>query len=304
MHLRRYLVAGLLVWLPIGVTVLVFKVLLDLMDGLLFLVPTAYQPETLLGFRVPGVGAVLALIVLFATGILVANLIGRQLVRWGESLLARIPLVRSVYSAVKTFSSVLLSSGKSFRKVLLIEYPRKGVWRLGFLTSDEPHEVKAATGRDIVAVFVPNSANAAGGFLVFVPREDVTELAMSVEDALKMVVSLGVVMPAMPPPRAASLTEKATAFWKEDYHGAFAWCCAGGLAVALAGVMSGVKGGSMRRRARVPSHSDSTSSSSQPRSETASASRVRSLGAAAPAVAKPAADADTPSDRFMRVLER
>jgi uncharacterized membrane protein len=206
MRLRRYFVAGLVVWLPIGVTVLVFKVLLDLMDGILFLVPQAYQPETLLGFRVPGVGAVLALIVLFTTGVMVANLIGRQLLRWGESLLGRIPLVRSVYSAVKTFSSVLLSSGKSFRKVLLLEYPRKGVWRLGFQTSEEAHEIKAATGRDLVAVFVPNSANAAGGFLVFVPREEVIELQMSVEDALKMVVSLGVVMPeGAPPPRAAPL---------------------------------------------------------------------------------------------------
>lgn len=204
MRLRRYFVAGLLVWLPIGVTVLVFKVLLDLMDELLFFVPEAYQPETLFGFRVPGVGAVLALIVLFATGVLVANLIGRQLLRLSESLLARIPLVRSVYGAVKTFSSVLLSSGKSFRKVLLLEYPRKGVWRLGFQTSDEAHEVKAATGRDIVAVFVPNSANAAGGFLVFVPREEVIELKMSVEDALKMVVSLGVVMPEGPPPGKAA----------------------------------------------------------------------------------------------------
>jgi uncharacterized membrane protein len=205
MHLRRYFVAGLLVWLPIGVTVLVFKVLLDLMDGILFLVPQAYQPETLLGFRVPGVGAVLALIVLFATGIMVANLIGRELLRWGESLLARIPFVRSVYSAVKTFSSVLLSSsGKSFRKVLLIEYPREGVWRLGFQTSDEAHEIKAAAGRDVVAVFVPNSPNATAGFLVFVPREEVIELKMSVENALKMVVSLGVVAPGTAPEPVAT----------------------------------------------------------------------------------------------------
>ncbi|MEO8464946.1 MAG: DUF502 domain-containing protein [Gammaproteobacteria bacterium] len=204
MRLRRYFVAGLVVWLPIAVTVLVFKVLLDLMDGLLFLVPQAYQPETLLGFRVPGVGAALALIVLFATGVMVANLIGRELLRWGESLLGRIPLVRSVYSAVKTFSSVLFSSGKSFRKVLLIEYPRKGVWRVGFQTSDEAHEIKAATGRDVVAVFVPNSANAAGGFLVFVPREETVELQMSVEEALKMVVSLGVVMPEWGPSREAA----------------------------------------------------------------------------------------------------
>ena len=163
----------------------------------LFLIPQAYQPETLLGFRIPGFGAVLALIVLFATGVMVANLIGRQLLRWGESVLARIPVVRSVYSAVKPFSSVLLSSGKSFRKVLLIEYPQKGVWRLAFQTSDEAHEINRATGRDVVAVFVPNSPNAAAGFLVFVPREEVIELKMSVEDALKMVVSLGVVAPEM-----------------------------------------------------------------------------------------------------------
>lgn len=200
MHLRRYLVAGLLVWLPIGVTVLVFKVLLDLMDGILFLVPMAYRPETLLGFRIPGVGAVLALVVLFATGVMVANLIGNQLLRWGESLLARIPLVRSVYGSVKTFASVLLSgSGKSFRKVLLIEYPRKGVWRIAFQTNEQARDICAATGREVMTVFVPNSANATAGFLVFVPREDVTELAMSVEDALKMVVSLGVVLPETEP---------------------------------------------------------------------------------------------------------
>jgi uncharacterized membrane protein len=207
MHLRRYLVAGLLVWLPVGVTVLVFKVLLDLMDELLFLVPSAYRPDTLFGFHIPGVGAVLALVVLFATGVLVANLIGRSLVHWYERLLGRIPLVRSVYGAVKTFASVLLSgSGKSFRKVLLVEYPRKGVWRIAFQTAEDAPEIRTMTGRDVLPVFVPNSANATAGFLVFVPREDVIELAMSVEDALKMVVSLGVVVPeALPRSMGAPL---------------------------------------------------------------------------------------------------
>jgi uncharacterized membrane protein len=199
MHLRRYLVAGLLVWLPVGVTVLVFKVLLDLMDQLLFLVPLAYRPEALFGFRIPGLGAVLALVLLFATGVLVANLIGRSLVHWYERLLGRIPLVRSVYGSVKTFSSVLLSgSGKSFRKVLLIEYPRKGVWRIAFQTAEDAPEIRTMTGRDVLPVFVPNSANATAGFLAFVPREDLIELTMSVEDALKMVVSLGVVVPGGP----------------------------------------------------------------------------------------------------------
>jgi uncharacterized membrane protein len=204
MRLRRYLVAGLLVWLPVGVTILVFKVLLDIMDQVLVLIPQAYRPEALLGFRIPGLGAVLALAVLFTTGVLVANLLGRHLVTWYEGLLARIPLVRSVYGGVKNFAAVLLSdTGPSFKKVLLIEYPRKGIYRIGLQTSDTGNEIAAVTGKDVMTVFVPTTPNATAGFLVFVPREDVVELTMSVEDALKMIVSLGVVMPEWPPQRAA-----------------------------------------------------------------------------------------------------
>jgi len=204
MRLRRYLVAGLLVWLPVGVTILVFGVLLDLMDQVLLLIPQAYRPETLLGFRIPGLGAVLALAVLFTTGVLVANLLGRQLVLWYEGLLARIPLVRSVYGGVKNFAAVLLSdTGKSFKKVLLIEYPRKGIYRVALQTSDTVDEIAAVTGKDVITVFVPTTPNATSGFLVFMPREDVIELTMSVEDALKMIVSLGVVVPEWHPPRAA-----------------------------------------------------------------------------------------------------
>lgn len=196
MRFRRYLVAGLLVWLPVGVTVLVFKVLLDLMDRVLLLVPQAYRPETLLGFRIPGLGAVLALVVLFATGMLVANLLGRQLVQWYEALLARIPLVRSVYGGVKNFTSVVLSdTNRPFKKVLLIEYPRKGLYRVALQTSATVPEIAAVTGRDVVTAFVPTTPNATSGFLVFVPREEAVELTMSVEEALKMVVSLGVVVP-------------------------------------------------------------------------------------------------------------
>jgi len=200
MRLRRYLVAGLLVWLPIGVTILVFKVLLDLMDQLLFLVPLAYRPETLLGFRIPGLGAVLALVVLFATGVLAANLLGRRLVVWYEALLGRIPLVRSVYGGVKSFASVLFSdTGKSFRKVVLIEYPSRGIYRIALQTSEDAREVQAVTARDLMTVFVPTTPNATSGFLAFVPRENVIELTMSVEEALKMIISLGVVVPEWQP---------------------------------------------------------------------------------------------------------
>jgi len=203
MRLRRYLVAGVLVWLPVGVTILVFKVLLDLMDRVLLLVPEAYRPEQLLGFRIPGLGAVLALVVLFVTGVLVANLLGRQLVLWYEALLARIPLVRSVYGGVKNFAAVLLSDrGPSFKKVLLIEYPRNGVYRIALQTSDNVAEIAAVAGRDVVTVFVPMTPNAATGFLAFVPRADTVELTMSVEEAIKLVVSLGVVVPEWRPERA------------------------------------------------------------------------------------------------------
>jgi uncharacterized membrane protein len=196
MRLRRYWVAGLLVWLPVGVTILVFKVLLDIMDRALVLVPEAYRPETLLGFRIPGLGAALALIVLFTTGVLVANLLGRRLVLWYEGLLGRIPFVRSVYGGVKNVAAVLLSDkGQSFKKVLLIEYPRKGVFRIALQTSGSVREIAAVTRKDVMTVFVPTTPNATSGFLVFVPREDVIELTMSVEEALKMIISLGVVVP-------------------------------------------------------------------------------------------------------------
>ncbi len=204
MRLRRYLVAGLLVWLPVGVTILVFGVLLDLMDRVLVLIPEAYRPETLLGFRIPGLGVVLALAVLFVTGVLVANLLGRQLVLWYEGLLARIPLVRSVYGGVKTFAAVLLSdTGLSFKKVLLIEYPRRGVYRIALQTSDTVAEIAAATGKHVVTAFVPTTPNATSGFIVFVPREETVELTMTVEEALKLIVSLGVVVPEWQPERGA-----------------------------------------------------------------------------------------------------
>jgi uncharacterized membrane protein len=193
---RRFLVAGLLIWLPVGVTVLVFKVLLDLVDELLFLVPVAYRPETLLGFRIPGLGALLALIVLFSTGVLVANLLGRQLVGWYEALLGRIPLVRTVYGGVKGFAEIVLGGGGgAFKKVLLIEYPRKGVYRIALQTSEAVPELQAVTGQDLVTAFVPNTPNVASGFTVFVPRAEVIELSMSVEDALKLVLTLGAVVP-------------------------------------------------------------------------------------------------------------
>jgi uncharacterized membrane protein len=207
-RLRRYLVAGLLVWVPFGVTILVFRLLLGFMDRFLFWLPAQYRPEQIIGHRIPGLSSILAGIlafaVLLATGILVANFIGKQLVGWYESLLARIPFVSSVYGAVKNFTEVLFSdTDNSFKRVLLIEYPREGVYSIAFQTSESATEVQARTGETIVTAFVPTTPNPTSGFIVFLPRSHVTELDMSVEDALKMIVSLGVVVPKWHPAHPA-----------------------------------------------------------------------------------------------------
>lgn len=194
--LRRYLVAGLLVWVPLGVTLLVIKFLVDLMDQTLLLLPGFLQPQNLLGFRIPGLGIVLAAAVLLATGMVVTNLFGQQLVHIGERLLARIPVVRSIYTSVKQVTETLFSSsGRSFRRVVLVEFPRAGAWSLAFQTGDAGEEVCAKTGRRIINVFVPTTPNPTSGFFVMVPSENVIELDISVEEGLRMLLSVGVVQP-------------------------------------------------------------------------------------------------------------
>jgi len=193
---RRYFVAGLLVWVPLGVTLFILNLLVGIMDRTLLLLPLAYRPENLLGFNIPGLGIVLTVVVLIVTGVFAANLVGRRLVHFWESVLQRIPLVRSIYSAAKNFAEVLFAdSNQSFKKVLLIEYPRKGVYSLCFQTSTELEEIQARTSDDLICVFVPTTPNPTSGFILMVPRIDVIELDMDVEEALKMVVSLGVVVP-------------------------------------------------------------------------------------------------------------
>lgn len=196
LHLRRYLIAGLLVWLPLGVTVLVIKLLVGTMDRTLLLLPERYQPEVLFGFAIPGLGLVLSILVVLITGMLVANLFGRRLVALWEALLARIPLVRSVYSAVKQLAETMFSSsGQSFRKVLLIEYPRKGLWTVAFQTGTGVGEAQRKTGREVINVYVPTTPNPTSGFFLMVPKDEVVELDMSVDDGLKMIISMGVVVP-------------------------------------------------------------------------------------------------------------
>lgn len=209
-RIRRYMIAGLLLWLPIGVTIFIMRFLVDLMDRTLLLLPAGWRPDALLGFRVPGLGLLLALLLLLVTGVLVTNLVGRQLVTWWESLLKRIPIVRSVYSGAKTFTeTVFTDKGKAFKSVLLVEYPRKGIWTLGFQSGEQVAEAAHRAGRGLVCVFIPTTPNPTSGFIILVPAEDVIPLDMSIDDAMRLIFTLGVVAPdwaarepAPPPPEA------------------------------------------------------------------------------------------------------
>ncbi|HTX23781.1 MAG TPA: DUF502 domain-containing protein [Steroidobacteraceae bacterium] len=197
--LRRYLVAGMLVWVPILTTIWVVSFIVDVMDRTLLLLPEHYRPEALLGVDVPGLGIVFALIVLLVTGLAVTNLVGRQLVVYWEGLLQRIPLVRSVYSGVKSFAESVLTSSHSFRQVVAVEYPRPGIWSIGFVTAEDVAEVSAKTGEPLVCVFISPAPNPTAGFIILVPRSQLIPLDMSVDAAMKMIVTCGVVTPPFVP---------------------------------------------------------------------------------------------------------
>ncbi len=203
-QLRRYLVAGLLVWIPLGVTILLIGFAVRQMDKTIELLPKAYRPAEMLQqvfgtenpVHIPGFGVILILVVVLLTGVLVANFIGRMFVGGWESLMERIPVVRTIYSAAKKFAEVVFSdSSQSFKKVILIEYPRKGLYSIAFQTSTELGEVQGRTGEEVLCCFVPTTPNPTSGLVLIVPKKDAIVLDMDVDEALKMVISLGVVVP-------------------------------------------------------------------------------------------------------------
>ena len=208
-RIRRYLIAGLLVWLPLYVTFFLVKFFGGLMDRSIGLLPDNLQPEQWWGEPLPGLGVALTILLIFVTGVLTANLVGRKVVGGWESLLERIPFVRSVYSAAKNFTEIVFSdSGVAFSKVLLVEYPRKGLYTLTFQTATQVGEIQARTGEDVVACFVPTTPNPTSGFIIVVPKKDVIELDMEVEEAVKLVMSLGVVIPKWNPDQTRELPLK------------------------------------------------------------------------------------------------
>lgn len=206
---RRYLLAGVLVILPIWVTLSILKFLVNLMDKSLALLPKGVQPEYLLGFKLPGLGIVISLALLLFTGMVVTNFLGRRLVVWGEWILARIPLVSTIYGSVKQILETLLLSGnQSFRRVVLVEYPRRSMWSLAFQTGEGWEELQDRLGQEMVNIFIPTTPNPTSGFLMMVPRADVIELDMNVDVALKLVISLGVIHPSIHKKAAGALPYK------------------------------------------------------------------------------------------------
>ena len=206
-RLRNHLIAGLLIWVPVMVTVWVIRFLSRILDQSLVLLPPPWRPEALVGQYVPGVGIILSFILLVVTGVVVRNLFGGQIVAGFENLVRRIPVIGSVYGGAKTFSeTVLTDKGKSFKQVVLVEFPRKGLFSVGFITSEEMEEVQARTEQDVVCVFVPTTPNPTTGFLVAVDRNEIVRMDMTVDEAFKMLLTLGVVVPRWQrPPVAADL---------------------------------------------------------------------------------------------------
>jgi uncharacterized membrane protein len=194
--LRRWLLAGLLVLVPLAVTVWLLNWIIGTLDQTLQILPGAWQPDTLLGFHIPGFGVLLALAIVLSIGAVASNFLGRKLVRWWDALLSRIPIVRSIYSSVKQVSDTLFSeNGNAFRKALLVQWPREGVWTIAFQTGMPGGDVANHLTGDYVSVYVPTTPNPTGGYFVMLKRADCVELKMSVDEALTYVISMGVVVP-------------------------------------------------------------------------------------------------------------
>jgi uncharacterized membrane protein len=192
-HFKRYLLAGLLLWTPIAITIWVITWVFDALDNVL---PVALRSEVLFGVHVPGFGVLVVVLFILITGFLAANLIGQKLVEVWEGVMRRIPLVRSIYSSVKQVSDTILSpNGQAFRQAVLVQYPRHGSWTIGFLTGTPSAEVAAHLPSDCVSIYVPTTPNPTSGFFLMMPRAEVIELSIGVDAALKYVVSMGTVPP-------------------------------------------------------------------------------------------------------------
>ena len=206
--IKRYFITGLLIWVPLAITAWVLSLIASVADQSLRLLPDSAHPHSIIGVDIPGAGIVLTLLIILVTGLLAANFIGQRLVSWWEQLLARIPVVNSIYNSVKQVSDTLFSSsGNAFRKALLIQYPREGTWTIAFLTGRPGGDVSNHLQGDYVSVYVPTTPNPTSGFFLMLPQSEVVELDMNVDEALKYIISMGVVAP---PTRKRKLSKHQT----------------------------------------------------------------------------------------------
>lgn len=194
--MKRYFITGLLVLVPLLITIWVLATLIGIMDQSLLLLPSAWRPEAQLGYRIPGLGALLTLLIVFVTGLVATNFFGKQLIVMWEALLGRVPVVKSIYNSVKQVSDTLFSgSGQAFRKALLVQFPHQGSWTIAFLTGQPGGDVTNHLQGEYVSVYVPTTPNPTGGYFLMMRKSDVIELDMSVDEALKYIISMGVVTP-------------------------------------------------------------------------------------------------------------
>jgi len=194
--MKKYFITGLLIWIPLAITIWVLKLVVDVLDQSLHLLPAALHTENWLGVHIPGLGVILTVVIVFLTGVFATNFFGAQLVELWHEILHRIPVVNSIYSSVKQISDTLFSSsGQAFRKALLVQWPQEGMWTIAFLTGTPGGGVANHLPPDCVAVYVPTTPNPTGGYFVIIARKNVIELDMSVDQALKYIISMGVVPP-------------------------------------------------------------------------------------------------------------
>jgi len=197
--MKKYFITGLLIWIPLAITGMVLAWIVGTLDQVILWMPQRLQPQAVLGFSVPGLGVIVTLLIILITGLIAANVLGQRLVRYWEAVLGRIPVVKSIYNSVKQVSDTLFSSnGQAFRKALLIEYPRESSWTIAFLTGKPGGAAADHLPGSYVSVYVPTTPNPTSGFFLMLPASDVIELDMSVDEALKYIISMGVVAPNGP----------------------------------------------------------------------------------------------------------
>jgi len=200
--LKQIFLTGLAVTIPIGLTLYILFFLIDIMDGLLKIIPVRYHPDTLLGIHIPGLGIIVTLALITIAGLVTTSYVGYKIVQSGEDLVDRIPFVRNIYQAIKKISdSMFMDKRSSFKKVVLVEFPRKGVYTIGFVTGVPSGEIRKKAGQNCISVFLPTTPNPTSGYLIIVPEDELIQMDMSVEEALTFIISVGIVTPSSDRPK-------------------------------------------------------------------------------------------------------